>query len=123
VKRFALVTPYRADVQAAIVANYASAGFDCVAERHLELQDNFSFAEVDAQQIRRLVREVAPSRPQAIVILCTNLRGAPLVDELERETGIPVYDSVATVVWKALRLAGADTKCLSRWGRLFSEGE
>ena len=113
-------------MQAAIVANDASAGFDCVAERHLELQDNFSFAEVDATQIRRLVHEVAQSRPhapQAIVILCTSLRGAPLVDALERETGILVPDSVATVVWKALRLAGIDTRRLSGWGRLFDEGE
>lgn len=121
IRRFALVTPYRADVQAAIVANYASAGFECVAERHLELQDNFSFAEVDAERIRTMVREVAAHRPQAIVILCTNLRGAPLVDELERETGILILDSVATVVWKALRLAGADTQALGRWGRLFSD--
>jgi maleate isomerase len=129
-RRFALVTPYRGDVQAAIVANYASAGWHCVAERHLGLQDNFSFAEVGAQQLRTLVREVmaesgaepGAARPEAVVILCTNLAGAPLVDELEREIGVPVYDSVATVVWKALQLAGADPRALSRWGRLFRDG-
>src|SRR5947207_10894512 len=46
VERFGLVTPYRDDVQAAIVRNYAGAGFQCVAEQHLRLQDNFSFSEV-----------------------------------------------------------------------------
>jgi maleate isomerase len=34
---------------------------------------------------------------------------------------VPVYDSVATVVWKALRLAGVDTRRVTQWGRLFQE--
>ncbi len=125
VRRFALVTPYRDDVQSAIVANYAAAGFACVAERHLGLQDNFSFAEVTDEQLRGLVREVASApageRPDAVVILCTNLRGAPLVEALEHELGIPVYDSIAAVVWNALRLAAVDTRRVAGWGRLFRE--
>jgi len=121
VKRFGLVTPYRDEVQAAIVRNYAASGFECVAERHLGLQDNFSFSEVDAARIAGMVREVAQARPQAISIFCTNLRGAPLVPELEAELGIPIYDTIATVVWKSLRLLGADTKRIRRWGRLFQE--
>jgi len=32
---------------------------------------------------------------------------------------VPVYDTIATVVWKSLRLAGVDTRRLARWGRLF----
>ena len=108
VKRFGLVTPYRDDVQAAIVKNYAASGFECVAERHLKLQDNFSFSEVGADEIRRMTREVAKEKPQAITIFCTNLRGAPLVEELEAELGIPIYDTIATVVWKSLKLAGAE---------------
>lgn len=114
VRRFGLVTPYRADVQAAIVANYARAGYECVAERHLDLQDNFSFAEVLQAQLRAMVQEVmsgpAAQRPEAIVILCTNLRGAPIVEALEHEFGVPVYASIATVVWKSLQLAGIDTR-------------
>jgi maleate isomerase len=121
VRRFGLVTPYRDDVQQAIVANYARAGFECAAERHLRIQDNFSFSEVGADQLRGMVRDVAGSRPQAIAIFCTNLRGAPLVAELEAELGIPIYDTIATVVWKALRLAGVDTRRIRSWGRLFKE--
>jgi maleate isomerase len=121
VKRFGLVTPYRDDVQSAIVQNYAASGFECVAERHLRKQDNFSFSEVGADEISRMVREVATERPQAITIFCTGLRGAPLVEALEAETGIPIYDTIATVVWKSLRLAGADPKRVRGWGRLFRE--
>ena len=119
VRRFGLVTPYLDDVQSKIIANYATAGFECVAERHLGLRDNFTFAEVDADRLRSMVREVALARPDAIAILCTNLRGGPLVAELEAELGIPVLDSVATVVWKSLALAGADTRRVRGWGRLF----
>lgn len=119
VKRFGLVTPYRDDVQAAIVGNYASAGFECVAERHLRKQDNFSFSETTDDEIRAMVREVAQAKPDAITIFCTNLRGAPLVAELEAETGIPIYDTIATVVWKSLRLAGVDARRVTGWGRLF----
>jgi len=121
VKRFGLVTPYLDDVQSAIVKNYAASGFECVAERHLRKRDNFSFSEVSADEIRRMVREVVVERPQAITIFCTGLRGAPLVEELEAETGIPIYDTIATAVWNSLKLAGADPKRVRGWGRLFRE--
>jgi maleate isomerase len=119
--RFGLVSPYLDDVQQRIIANYAREGFECVAEQHLGMSDNFSFSEVSGAQLETMIREVAKARPQAIAVLCTNLRGAPLVPALEAELGIPIYDSVATVVWKALRLAGADTRRIRSWGRLFTE--
>ncbi len=121
VTRFGLVTPYLDNVQAAIIRNYAGSGFECVAERHLRKQDNFSFSEVSADEIRAMVREVAKAGPQAITIFCTNLRGAPLVEELEAEIGIPIYDTIATVVWKSLKLAGADPRRVTGWGSLFRD--
>ena len=123
VKRLGLVSPYRDDVQAAIVRNYAREGIDCSAERHLGLQDNFSFSQVTEDEICEMAREVmagpAESRPEAIAVYCTNLCGAPVAARLEAELGVPVYDTIATVVWKSLRLAGVDTRQLARWGSLF----
>ena len=119
--KLALVSPYLDDVQQAIIQNYRQSGFDIVAEQHMGLQDNYSFSEVTESDLNRMVHEVAKSQPDAILIMCTNLRGAPLVAKWEKELGIPVYDSVATVVWKSLRLAGMDTRLIQGWGRLFSE--
>jgi maleate isomerase len=44
-----------------------------------------------------------------------------VVEALEAETGIPIYDTVATGVWKGMRLAGADPTRITGWGRLFRE--
>lgn len=122
-RRFGLATPYLNDVQQRIIANYQRSGFDCTAERHLELHVNYSFAEVEADTIRRMVRELAREDVQAISTFCTNLHAAHLAEELEAETGIPLYDTISTVVWKSLRLAGVDTRALRGWGRLFQEVE
>jgi maleate isomerase len=116
-----LVTPYVAEVQQRIVANYAGIGIQCVAERHLDLSVNFSFAEVSPETLTELVCSVAEQRPDAITTFCTNLRAAQLAQALEARTGVPLYDTVSTVVWKALQLAGADTRALRGWGSLFDQ--
>ncbi len=121
VTRFALVTPYLDEIQRRIIANYGEAGFACVAERHLDARDNFSFSEISEERIAALVRAVAADKPDAITTFCTNLRGAPVAESLERELGIPVYDTVSAAVWKSLRLAGVDTRRVAGWGRLFSD--
>ena len=121
VTRFGLVSPYLDEIQEKIIANYASSGFECVSERHLRDRGNFSFSEVSETQLADMVREVAAEKPQAITVFCTNLRGAPVADTLEKETGIPVYDTVSTAVWKSMKIAGADPRNVKGWGRLFTE--
>ncbi|GAA0560234.1 aspartate/glutamate racemase family protein [Halomonas salifodinae] len=121
VTRLGLVTPYLTDIQEAIVANYAAEGIEVVAERHLDDRGNFSFSEYDEATLAALVREVAKGEPQAITLLCTNLRGAGLVAELEQELGIPIYDSVSVTVWKCLTLAGLDPARITGWGGLFQD--
>lgn len=120
-RRFGLVTPYLDEVQQRIVANYAAGGFEVVAERHTGQCVNFEFSEVTETQLSTMIREVAAAGPDCITTFCTNLRAAHLVPALEAELGLPLYDTVATGVWKALRLCGIDTRLLAHWGRLFSE--
>lgn len=121
VRRLGLVTPYLGEVQGQIVQNYASAGHEVTSERHLGDRGNFSFSEYDEPTIARMIREVAADKPEAIIVLCTNFRGAPLVEEIEREIGIPVYDSVSATVWKTLLMTGHDPAKIKGWGRLFQE--
>lgn len=120
-RRVAFVTPYLDDVQARINANYRNAGLEVVAERHLGMQDNFSFSTVTDAQMRTMVRDVAAARPDAIAIICTNMRGAPLAEELEAAHGIPIYDTVSTTVWKSLKIAGVAPNRVEGWGTLFSK--
>ena len=122
VRRLGLVSPYTEDVQARIAANYAALGIETVSERHLGIAENFAFAAVPPERIAAMAREVAAARPEAIAIICTNLHAAPLAEALEAETGIPVLDTIATVAWGCLRLAGADPRAVKGWGRLFREG-
>ena len=119
VTRLGFVTPYLDDVQTRILANYAGLGIACQGERHLGLQDNFSFSEVRADQLALMTREVAQDKPQAITVICTNLNAAPLVETLEQSTGLPIYDTIATVVWKCLIMAGVDPRRVTGWGSLF----
>ncbi len=115
-----LVSPYVDDVQKKIVANFGTEGMRVAAERHLGLSVNWEFSEVSEAELTRMVREVARERPDAIATYCTNLRAAQLVEGWEKELGIPVYDSISVVVWKALELCGADPRAVRGWGTLFA---
>jgi maleate isomerase len=122
VRAFALISPYTDDVQARIVENYRAAGIACVAERHLGITDNYAFGEVTATQLDEMARHVTSgARPEAIATYCTNLRAAPLVPGWEKAYGLPVYDTISVVVWKALRTLGLAPSRVRGWGRLFDQ--
>ncbi len=119
IKRLALVTPYTADVQQRIVDNYRQAGIDVVAERHLDISVNHDFALVEPQRLEELMVDVAGARPEAITTFCTNLRAAPLAQQIESKLDIPLLDTVSTTVWGMLRAVGVDPRAVRGWGRLF----
>jgi maleate isomerase len=120
VESYGLVAPYSDDIQAKILSTFRKEGFDCVAERHLGISDNYSFSEVPPDRPTATVREVAEASSQAIPIFCTNLRGAPLVENLERDRHSDLRHD-RDGVWGAMRIAGADPRVIRYWGRLFRE--
>ncbi len=121
VRTLGIVSPYTDDVQQKIIQNYINIGIDPAGDAHLGIRDNFSFSEVTADQLREMCRQVAKAKPEAIAVYCTNLAGAPLVEEMEAELGIPIYDTIATVTWKALKQCHIDTRRITGWGSLFRE--
>lgn len=119
VTRYGLVTPYLDEVQAAILDTFAGNGLTCAAERHLGDRGNFSFSEYDEATIGDMIRTVAAKKPQAITVFCTNFRGARVGADLETEIGMPVFDTVSTGLWGAMRCAGVAPSVVHGWGRLF----
>ncbi|TQM01826.1 maleate cis-trans isomerase family protein [Pseudonocardia kunmingensis] len=120
--RLGLVTPYTGDVNTAIIERYAAEGVRVVAEHHLGLDVNESFARVRPEELLVPSLELAGDRrgtPEALIYLCTNLYGAPIAERVEAETGLAALDSVAVTLWRCLTMAGLPGLA-SRWGRLLT---
>lgn len=118
-RRYGLVVPYVEDIASAIQETFAGEGFDCVGASHEGIVTNWDFSTVPPARIAERCRMLAATAPDAIVIFCTNLAGAPVADELERELGVPIVDSVATCLWGGMRRIGIQTR-IPGWGRLLS---
>jgi maleate isomerase len=120
IRRVGLVSPYTGDVQRRIQVNWGRAGFDCAAERHLGITDNFAFAEISPETTGGMIREVVAEGCDAVVVLCTNMDGAGIGASLEAELGVPVLDSVAVTLWKSLFVVGSNPARVQGWGNIFS---
>ena len=117
-QQLALLTPYTADVNAAIAQVYRDEGLHVVAEHHLGLSVNEAFARVAPEDlVPPSMRLTGEGDPQALIYLCTNLYGAPVVEKVELASGLPVLDSVAVTLWKCLQLTGA-VGLDPKWGKL-----
>jgi maleate isomerase len=119
-ERIGMLTPYTADVNEAVVASYEREGIKTVDHRHLDLSDNESFARVTDEEMLPASLELAASKPDALIYLCTNLYGANIAAEVESRTDVPVLDSVAVTLWHSLKLAGAPLLA-PRWGRSLAD--
>ncbi|MGN8025530.1 maleate cis-trans isomerase family protein [Microbacterium sp. 22242] len=114
-----LLTPYTSDVNEQVRVRYAAQGIAVSGHAALGLSDNESFGRVRPDALVAPSIALAEAGPDALVYLCTNLYGAPIVAEVEGRTGVPVLDSVAVTLWHCLDLAGS-ALLDPRWGRLLA---
>jgi maleate isomerase len=95
--RIGLITPYIPAVVARITATFAAAGVTVTGESHLGLTDNHAFAGADADTLVRMASACAAGA-QGLVVLCTNMAGAPAAARMSEATGLPVLDSVTVTL-------------------------
>jgi maleate isomerase len=124
VKKLGLVTPYLDDVQEKIVANYAAIGIQIGEgmERHLRVEKNIEIAGITEEVLDGLVGEVVRGGVDAVTTFCTNLAAAQRAEFWEEKYGIPVFDTVTTVIWDMLRECGLDVGKVEGWGMIFRKG-
>jgi maleate isomerase len=104
-----------------IQSNYASIGYSIPASRakHLSITENHLIASVSEKQLTSMVREVVEAGADAVTTFCTNWNAAHLVEGWEAEFGVPVFDSVACVVWDLCRAVEVDMSGARGWGKMF----
>lgn len=123
IDRLSLVTPYTDDVQQAIVQNYGTIGVDCSLERHLGQSFNAGFGNLEVSTFDDMVEQLVESGAKHISVFCTGLKAAQRVDYWEERYGVCVLDTVATVMWDALQMAGVDASRVRGWGSIFEHSE
>ena len=88
VSRVGLVTPYVDAVQNKIVENWGRAGISCPGRAPLRPCRTISHSPRSPNgDIAEMARAVARTGVDAVAIVCTNMRGAGLVERLEAELG------------------------------------
>ena len=97
-KRLGMVTPYTHDVATQINRNYVDLGFEVIAASNAGGKLSHDFAAIPTAVIERMIKGVAASQPDAIVIMCTNVAAADIAARLELELGILILDSAAVTL-------------------------
>jgi maleate cis-trans isomerase len=115
--RIAVATPYPESVNARLRAYLLHFGFDLVAFEAMDGWKGGTIARLAPQVAIDLACSVARSRPDAIVVSCTNFRAGEVVAEIEAQTGLPVVTANQATFWASARLAGIEST-LAPLGRL-----
>ena len=120
VRRLAVLTPYRADVNAAVKAYIEARGFEVPVFGTFDEEDDLRAARITSASIRDAAIELGRDpRVEAVFVACTSLRVTGIAAEIEQAVGKPVTSSNHAMAWHVLRLAGIED-ALPRWGKLFS---
>jgi hypothetical protein len=84
-----------------------------------------SFGNNPFDVIRQLLRDADSPQAECIAVVCTNLAATSLVEEMERELGKPIIDSIAVTFWKGcmLRRHRAEDRRLGRADGRNANGE
>lgn len=119
-RRLAVLTPYRADVNATVRRYIEARGFEVPVMGSFDEEDDHRAARIAVASIRDAAIGLGRDpRVEAVFVACTSLRVAEAAVEIEAALGKPVTSSNHAMAWHVLRLAGiADP--LPRWGRLFA---
>lgn len=116
-KKIGMATPYGQDNNNRLKEYFLSCGIEVVRDSMLGITANNEIADMPITSIKELIRAADSPEVECIVIPCTNFPAALCIEEMERELGKPIVDSIIVTLWKALRLVEVATP-IHGWGRL-----
>jgi len=120
IRRLGFVTPYVAEVSAAIRSRLESAEISVAGFGSFEQDDDRIVARISPCSIMQAIERVnAAAECDGVFVSCTNLRVADIAEETEAKIGKPVFSSNLALFWHMLRVARISTD-RPGYGKLFS---
>ena len=110
VRKLGFVTPYIAEVSAAMRGRLEQAGLEIAGFGSFEQAEDRVVAGIAERSTLAAMEQVAAmGHCDAIFASCTNLRSFGIIEQAEAATGVPVLTSNLALAWHMLRLAGQET--------------
>lgn len=111
VSRLGFVTPYVAEVSAAMRARLEAAGLEIAAFASFEEESDARVARITEASTLAAMRSVGEAEGvEAVFASCTNLRAFGVIEAAEAALGKPVISSNLALAWDVARLSGAPPK-------------
>jgi maleate isomerase len=117
IRKFGLAVPYTDDVRDRSIETFQEAGYEAVSYANLGLTSGRHMAYVPFDEIKRLIQAADSPDAECVVVICTGLPAAFVVEQMEHELGKPIFDSVLVTLWQGLRKLGITTP-INGWGEL-----
>ncbi|MEZ5923783.1 MAG: aspartate/glutamate racemase family protein [Hyphomicrobiaceae bacterium] len=120
-KRIAVLTPYRADVNAIVQKYIETKGYEVPVFGSFNEENDTTVANITLDSLKRGIGKITKGRDVDMVFVsCTGLRLVEAVTDIETAVGLPVTSSNHALAWHCLRLAGVKQK-RPELGRLYTK--
>lgn len=115
--RIGLAVPYVRELTVRISQVYGHHGIEVVSQAHLGQSINHDIGNNSLDVVRQVLRDADSPEAECIAVVCTNFPATLVLEEMERELGKPIIDSIAVTFWKACLMAGV-APVMEGWGAL-----
>lgn len=101
-KRVAVVTPYVAATNERLRSYLHENDFEVTQIEAFEVFNMYDHADIPASAIYAKIRSLDLKGVDAVFISCTQLKTIDIIDQMERDFGLPVVSAVQASFWAAL---------------------
>jgi maleate isomerase len=116
-RKIGLLTPYRADVSAAMRSLMENSGFEVTQLVSFDEQTDSKVARISEDSVKEAAIDIGNSDCDLVFSSCTNLRSFSVLEQVESVNNKPMVSSNSALGWHLVRLA-QNTQPLTGIGRL-----
>jgi len=114
VRRVAVGAPYSEEVTGKLVNYLRDCDFTVTGSACLGLTTEWQIGNSPPAVWDGLAKQVNTTKAEAVLLACSGIRTAAIMESLEKDLQKPVVSAPAASVWRCLRLAGLDSQVAGR---------